>query len=162
MIQDLTSYALTGLIVAILIPWACLETASFFSELKPKHSRFHRSHWLWAATLLASLTMAGCAGGSKDNAGAIVSPKGPSGAGATRTEGEESVLPSGGEIVGATSGGATTGSTTAGTSDGGGSTTAGGSGGSSGGSGGPTLGEPPLDSGLSPALIMQVVNTILN
>ena len=42
---DITLYLLVGLTVMILIPWACLETASFFSGLRQRAFSRQDGHW---------------------------------------------------------------------------------------------------------------------
>jgi len=160
MFQDLFSYLVTGLLVALLIPWACLETASFLSSFKPKPVASRTSHWVLAFAFLGIATLSGCAGSGKNGGPAIVAPKAPGGAGATKTvpEGDGTIAPSGGGVGGDL--GAATG-TTAG-SDGGSSSGEGSGGGDTGSTTGATLGEPPVETGMSPALIMHVVKTILN
>ncbi|HSA59916.1 MAG TPA: hypothetical protein VLJ37_09565 [bacterium] len=150
-VLDIILYFLIGLTVSILIAWMWTETVTFFSCLRERSLTHQGGHWLIAAAFLATTALAGCGGGSQEGTGTIVSPKAPSGSGATKADGE-SILPGGGAGGGMSATGTVTG----------GSPPALGEGPESGGSdGGDTTGGGAAQ-GTSPALIMQVVNTILN
>lgn len=59
---DIILYALVGLTISILIPWACLETVSFFSGFRERSLPHQGVHWVIAAALLAAAAFAGCGG----------------------------------------------------------------------------------------------------